>query len=75
MEHVTLDSIWNRTSFEDIFIRAYLECALWCEELDASHDIDDFSPCAIESAKADCESFLNEHHDHILCLHQQCKYD
>ncbi len=78
---ITRKTIWNQTSFEDVFIRAYLECALWSstgdndEPFDKDHDIDSFSDNAIEQAIKDSEEFLYEFHDTLLCLHQQCKYD
>jgi hypothetical protein len=78
---ITHESIWNQTSYEDVFIRAYLECALWSstdendEPFDSNHDIGDFSLEAISQAVEDSQEFLNNFHDTLLCLHQQCKYD
>lgn len=71
----SLESIWNRTSFEDVMIRAYLECALWTEELDTEYGIADFTSEAITQAIKDCLEFLEEFHDCILYLHQRCKYN
>ena len=78
---ITIESILDRVSFEDIFIRAYLECALWAETddtgepLDNNYNITDFAPEALELAIAECLDFLFYFHDMILYLHQQCKYD
>ena len=78
---ITRKTIWDQTSWIDIMIRAYLECALWSsiddkdEPFDTEHDIDDFSDEAIKQAFEDCQEFANDFHDTILCLHQQCKYD
>lgn len=49
----------------DIFTRAYLECALFCEtdesdeSLGKNYAISDFAPEAIERAVKDCTEFLN----------------
>jgi len=53
----------------DAFTASYLETALWSsngddgEPLDDRYSVDDFAPCAIACAIADCAAFQRDHAD------------
>lgn len=55
----------------DNMVQAYLECALWSStdenmnSLDKKYDIAAFSKEAVEQAKKDCQSFIDECEDAI----------